>query len=128
MSWRFGATREYASIKTLVVHAIPAEGSVELVCEGPECVLDHQRLAPVGDHMRCDKRKCVFGPMKHGLKALDLSPLFAHRHLRVGSRILVSIVKPGSIGKEFEFAVRVSRPPRVTITCLAPGAHRAKAC
>ena len=53
-----------------------------------------------------------------------ITPGFENRHLGVGARITVAIMKPSWVGKYYAFTIEPRRGPRVQIACLAPGASR----
>jgi virginiamycin B lyase len=125
MTWTFGWSRKFTIVESLVAHGVPAGGHVEVVCHGHGCPFPRHRSATVARHQSCHGRGCKpKAKSKHPTRSspeVSLTGLFKGRHLGVGARISVSVVKPGWIGKSFVFTVRASRTPHVQIACLAPG-------
>jgi virginiamycin B lyase len=121
MTWKFGWVRTYTVVESLVVRGIPAGAVVDVACIGHGCTLAHWRSGKAVRRARCRRRTCrAANPViSHGVLSLD--GLFGGRHLKVGARVVVSVLKPGSIGKSFTFTIRANRPPRVQITCLGAG-------
>jgi streptogramin lyase len=122
MTWNFGWSRTYTFVESLVVHDLPANGSIEVACHGRGCPLSRWRSATMASHRPCHGRNCSAKPQPAPPRgSANLTGLFKGRHLRVGARISVSVTKAGWSGKSFLFTVRTNRSPRVQIECLAPG-------
>jgi streptogramin lyase len=121
MTWNFGWARTYTVVDSLVVHGVPVAGLVEVTCHGGGCAFARWRSNAVAPRSACKHRRCgKVGPrLTRG--EVDLAGLFEDRHLKVGARVIVTISKPGWIGKSFVFTVRADKPPRVQITCLGSG-------
>jgi hypothetical protein len=119
MSWEFGWTRKYTLVRSLVVHALPAGGSVEVTCRGGGCPFADRHA---GSHQAsCHKHhKCT----KRSNSDVDLTALFKNRRLHVGTHISVNVVKAGWVGKAFLFTTRANRTPREQTNCLAPGSSK----
>jgi hypothetical protein len=64
-------------------------------------------------------RRCRSAEPKLG--NVDLSSFVHHKHLKVGVQILVAMVEPGWIGKEYVFTIVKSNQPSNRILALAPG-------
>ncbi|HXB63735.1 MAG TPA: hypothetical protein VNV42_02555 [Solirubrobacteraceae bacterium] len=128
MTWTFGWTRKYTVVQSLIVHAVPKGGRVEVVCEGHGCPLGHYRSATVArhrSHKTCrPHKKCKAAKPRPQGPEVNLTPLFKHSHLRTGDTISVSIVKTGWVGKSFVFTTRSDKTPSVRVSCLAPGSHQ----
>jgi hypothetical protein len=122
MTWRFAWSRRYTIVRSLTVHAVPQGGHVEVSCKGRGCPFTRIHSATVASSKGCRGKKCskshVQGP------TVGLASLFNGRHLGVGARISVSIVKAGWVGKTYEFTVLANKEPRSQISCLAPGSNR----
>jgi hypothetical protein len=113
MTWRFKATHRYTTVESLTAHGLPIGGSITITCHGPGCGFRHKRIVVVGDRP-CRRRGCK--PTRPGSYLnLDLASLFKNRHLGVGARIAVAIVKQGFVGKSFIFTMSASGPPRVQV-------------
>ncbi len=130
MTWSFGWTRRYTLVESLVVHGVPKGGHVEVVCHGHGCPFSQHRSATVARHEACHGRKCK--KPKHSAPQgpeVSLAHLFKGRHLDVGARISISVVKSGWIGKSFVFTMRSNETPHFQTGCLVPGSsHTGKAC
>jgi streptogramin lyase len=122
MTWTFGWSRKYTLVELLIVHGVPKGGRVEVRCHGRGCPFSHHSSATVARHETCHGRKCKKPkhPPPQGPE-VNLTTLFKHRHLRVGARISISVVKSGWIGKSFVFTTRSDETPRVQTACLASG-------
>jgi hypothetical protein len=120
MTWSFEWSRRYTIVRSLTVHAVPKGGYVEASCKGRGCPFALSRSARVARLKRCRGKKCT---KRHALQGptVSLASLFKGRHLGVGARISVSVVKAGWVGKSFVFTVRASGPPSPRVACLAPG-------
>jgi hypothetical protein len=57
-------------------------------------------------------------------RSVALTAAFRHRHLRVGTKVTVSVVRQGWIGKNYVFTMRAGRGPQIQIGCLAPGSAK----
>jgi hypothetical protein len=123
MTWNFEWSRRYTTVDSLLVHEIPPASTVEVTCDGRGCPFrDH--LAHAASHSRCRGRKCKAPHVAAPQTEANLTPLFKSRHLGVGSRIAVHIVKAAWIGKSFVFTMRANHAPSVDIACLALGSSR----
>jgi hypothetical protein len=123
MTWNFEWSRRYTTVDSLIVNEIPPASTVEVTCSGRGCPFrDH--LAHAASHTRCRGRKCKAPHGAAPQTEANLTPLFKSRHLGVGSRIAVHIVKAAWIGKSFVFTMRANHAPSVDIACLALGSSR----
>jgi hypothetical protein len=122
MTWNFAWSRRYTVVRSLTVHGVPNGGRVEVSCTGPGCPFAHSHSATIAPRSRCARGRCQTrsrqGP------TVSLGPLFKSRYLGVGTRITVSIVKRGWVGKTFLFTVRSDRAPAFRVACLAAGSNR----
>jgi len=85
-------------------------------CHGRGCPFA-RRVALITSRWRRGKRAriCFTGA------SFVITPGFGSRHLRVGARITVEIIRPRWVGKYYSFTARSRRAPRIQISCLAPG-------
>jgi hypothetical protein len=116
MQWAFYFTPQYTAVRNLVVNGALPGVKVVVTCQGHGCPFT-KRATSLTKGKRCGgkaKRSCVPPGM------LDLTPGFNGRHLGVGARITVSIIRPGWVGKSYRFTVRARRGPRVQIGSLPP--------
>jgi virginiamycin B lyase len=122
MTWSFGWTRRYTTVRSLVVRGIPAGGVVEVTCRGRGCAFEHWRSdAHNRQPTSCKRRRCTVRSPRIVDGMANLSSLFESSHIGVHARMVVNIIKPGWIAKSFVFTIRADRPPRVQITCLGAG-------
>jgi len=120
MQWTFSFTPSYTKVLALVVNGLAAEATVSVTCHGQGCPRP-KRLATTSKAKRCEsghRNGCA------GLRTVDLTAAFRNRLLRAGTRISVTITRPGWIGKSYTFVARAGRRPLIQIACLAPGVTR----
>jgi hypothetical protein len=121
MTWGFGVARRFTIVESLTVHQLPTGARVEVTCHGLGCPFAHAHSASKprchGSHGHRCKRT-------HASSEVSLAHLFQGRHLGVGTRIEVNVVKPGWEGKAFLFTTRAGTKPRIQFACLAPGSNR----
>jgi hypothetical protein len=123
MTWTFGWARTYTIVESLIVHEIPPGGSVELTCHGRGCPFARAHAARASGHSHCAHRRCK--PRHPSSQSeVSLTRLFKGRHLGVGTRVAVHIVKSGWVGKSYLFITRANQRPHFQIACLAPGSSR----
>jgi Bacterial Ig-like domain (group 3) len=114
MQWAFYFTPKYTVVRNLVVNGLAPGGKVLVQCQGHGCPFT-TRATVLTKRKRCGhkaKRACLTPG------TLNLTPSFTGRHLRVGARITVSIVRPSWVGKSYRFTVQARRGPRVQIGSL----------
>jgi hypothetical protein len=126
MTWDFHPTLSTASVvNRLLVNAVPGPATVKLACPTKGCPIKarSQRLAKQrvcqgkGKKRTCHRVRPASG-------TIDFSSLVAGAHVKVGTLIKVSIVEPGTIGKQYIFKIRANQQPVVKITALAPGSTK----
>ena len=115
MQWTFQFTRSYTKIVSLVVNGVPIGATVVINCHGRGCPFVKQ-TTHVTKGKRCGS-KC--GSKRPG--TLDIAQRFRQRHLHVGARIVIEILRPNWIGKYYRFTIRAQHGPRILISCLSPG-------
>ena len=107
-------------VRALVVNGTSLGATVLVDCHGRGCPFA-RRAIDVADDKECSvkmRRMCS----AHG--TVLITPGFENRHLGVGARITVAIMKPSWVGKYYAFTIEAARGPRVQIGCLAPGVSR----
>jgi virginiamycin B lyase len=120
MTWSFGWTQKYTIVESLVVRGVPAGGVVQVTCRGHGCPFERWSSTTVVRHT-CKHGRCRLAAptLAHG--RASMARLFTERHLQVGARVVVDVLKAGWIGKSFVFTMRADKAPRVQITCLGSG-------
>jgi hypothetical protein len=114
MQWAFHFTPNYTLVRNLVVNGVPAGAKVVVRCQGHGCPFA-KRATLLTRGKRCGpkaKRSCITPG------TLNLTSSFGGRHLRVGARITVTIVRSSWVGKSYRFTVRARRGPLVEIGSL----------
>jgi hypothetical protein len=113
MIWMITLRPLYTVIASLSSGNAPAGAKIVVRCAGLGCLFSSQtiRVTPVrsstakGKFHRC---RLIRSPRR-----IDLTPLFAHAHLAPGTRVTVSFVKPGYVGKICPFNIRSGPQPTV---------------
>ena len=125
MQWQFYYTPGYTIVRALVVTGVSRGTTVVVKCHGRGCPFaSHTTLLPTGK--KCARRA---GSMCLTAGRFNVTLAFVGRHLKVGARITVSIVRPNWVGKNYGFIVRSRRGPTIQIGCLAPdGSSSAVGC
>jgi virginiamycin B lyase len=121
MTWNFGWARMYTIVDSLVVRGVPVGGVVEVTCHGRGCAFARWRSDVIARRTKCKRGGCKAEHPAVVRGEVNLAGLFEGRHLKVDTRVVVTISKSGWIGKAFVFTTRAGRPPRVQITCLGSG-------
>jgi hypothetical protein len=123
MTW--GAFRPGASSTVLpgmLVKSLPGGAAVRVSCTGPGCPIKTQTVSLAKQRV-CQgsghKRRCKLAVPSSG--NLDLARLVSNKRVRVGSAVVVAMIQPGSIGKEYVFRMVRDKQPSVRIRALAPG-------
>jgi hypothetical protein len=122
MTWSFAWSKRYTIVRSLIAHAVPRGAYVEVSCKGRGCPFAHDRTATVAASKDCHGKKCLEHRVLEG-PTVSLASLFKGRHLGVGARISVSMIRSGWVGKSFVFTVRTESEPASQIACLAPGSN-----
>jgi hypothetical protein len=115
-------TAKFTQVNGMSVQNVPGGAKVLLSCKGKHCpIAKHTSTVP--KHRVCKgkgkKRKCKRVEPKLG--NIDLGHFVSGKHVSVGSRIFVTIVESGWIGKRFVFTILKNRAPSRRIQTLAPG-------
>ena len=119
MTWDFGWARRYTIVESLIVHDVPAGGGVEVVCRGGGCPFARWHAESATRMRVCGKhRRCKAGRLVIFRGQASLAKLFADRHLKVGTQIVVNVLKAGWTGKSFLFTIRANKSPHTQVSCL----------
>jgi hypothetical protein len=123
MTWAaFGAGATSTVLPSMVVRSLPGGAAVRLSCTGKRCAIKRQ-TALLSKQRTCHgkgrKRRCAMVVPKTG--NLDLTRQLRGKRIPVGSTLVVAMVQPGAIGKEYVFRMLRDKPPSVKIGALAPG-------
>ncbi len=114
--WQFAFTPKYTRILGLSVQQPPVGATIVVKCHGKGCPFGTRSTA-VRPCKSTKKHKC----RSRSPASIDLAARFHRRRLRVGTGVIVQILRPGWIGKYYRFTIRSGRAPKVQISCLAPG-------
>jgi hypothetical protein len=104
MRWTFASNAKYTKVLALAVKKVQAGSTVLIVCRGKGCPYA-RKVAKVS----------------RSNSTVNLTPKFSKRQLKPGTKITVSIVRPGWMGRYYQFTVRAGKAPKVTNGCLAEG-------
>jgi hypothetical protein len=96
------------TVSTLTPTTLPHLAHVQLVCRGPGCPFAKRVLVA---HSR----------------RLPLAGQFHGARLHTGAVVSLTVTAPLSVGQVSTFTM-LRRGPRLTVSCLPPGAHRPVAC
>ena len=107
MQWTFFFTPRYTTIRVFVINGVPRGATVSMTCRGRGCPIKAR-----------NSRRRARRPT-----SMDLRSAFRHRHLKVGTRIVVKVTRPHWVGKYYRFTIRRAHAPAILIKCLAPGAR-----
>jgi Bacterial Ig-like domain (group 3) len=114
LSWTFYYAPRYTTVLGLTVADVPPGAEVRVTCIGRGC--------PLRSHSITVPRSA------RAAQTVELTPLFGGHRLKPGTVIALSVVRSGWIGRRYSFEIRPSHPPRLAITCRAPGLTRGFAC
>jgi virginiamycin B lyase len=119
VGWKFGRARRYLIIEGLRVRGIPQGGWVQVQCKGHGCPFAHKRVDPLRKTRKsCHSHHCPKA-VPVAVSELDLKGLFGAHHLKVGTRVVVDILRAGWFGKAFSLIVRENAKPLTHTDCLA---------
>ena len=106
----------------MVVKSLPGGATVRLSCTGKRCPVKTQSVSLAKErtcHGKGKKRRCRLAAPKSG--NLDLARLLHSKRVPVGSALVVAMIQPGAIGKQYVFRMVSGKQPSVKIGALAPG-------
>ena len=95
----------------LIVRDVPEGGRVELRCKGKG--------------KGCPTKKTV---VRKRIATTSFKTLFGKRRLKTGATVEVRVLAPNMIGKVAKFTMRRKKLPKVTLSCMAPGAKAPAKC
>jgi virginiamycin B lyase len=119
VKWKFARARRYLVVERMQVTDIPPGAWLEVMCNGRGCPFARTRIVP-GAHRRaaCHHARCRLA-RRPSSDHMSIQSLFDGRRLRVGTRIVVDILKAGWVGKSFAYTVRENAKPGERIACVA---------
>jgi hypothetical protein len=114
LSYTFQAFRAFTRFSRLQVRNVPRGGTVTATCafKGKRCAGKARRSYTV----------------RRAGRTVNLKRRFVGIRLPAGTRITVTVKRPGAIGAVKVLTVRSRRPPTVVDRCLPPGARRPQRC
>jgi virginiamycin B lyase len=121
VTWGFEPRRAYTVVESLIVHGLPAGGLLEVSCDGRGCPFSDRSSATAATGQRCHTHRCQGMKLTPLHGNTNLAGIFKSRHLRAGTRIVVTITKASYIGKSYLFTIRAGHAPSVQAECLKPG-------
>jgi hypothetical protein len=124
MNWDFDPTlATHTVVNSMIVKGVPGGAKVLLSCKGKgDCPIAKHTVSVPKQRVctgKGKKRRCRRVAPKVG--NVDLTSLVRHKHVKVGAQIVVAMVQPGWIGKEYVFTIVKSHQPSNRILSLAPG-------
>ena len=123
MTWGvFRAGHTATILPGMVVKSLPGGATVRLSCTGKRCPVKTQSVSLAKErtcHGKGKKRRCRLAAPKSG--NLDLARLLHNKRVPVGSALVVAMIQPGAIGKQYVFRMVSGKQPSVKIGALAPG-------
>jgi PKD repeat protein len=82
--------------------------------------------------IRCQGKGCAFTARTYRPRSVAASRLLRvrslERRLRVGTRIVITVTRAGSIGKYTRFQIRRGKPPARVDRCMLPGSGKPMRC
>ncbi len=123
MNWgEFGIGAKSTILPGMVVKSLPGGATVRISCAGKGCPIKTQTVSLSKQracHGKGKKRRCKMVVPRTG--NLDLARQLHGERVRVGSELIVAMIQPGAIGKEYVFRMVSGKQPSVKIGALAPG-------
>jgi hypothetical protein len=107
LSYKYRSSRRFTRLTSLIVRSIPAGSTVVVRCR-----------------KGCSAKKWT----RHNVKGSLSLRRFIRHSLRVGTKITVTVSKPGAITAIKTLKVRARRSPSVSTRCLPPGASKPQHC
>jgi hypothetical protein len=117
VSFLFAASRKSTRFKTLEVKNVPKGATVAVTCAGKGCPTRKVK----------GKRRALAFTKRNASSTVALKP-WVKKPLKVGTRLTISVTKPGSIGMVKGLTIRARKAPKTVTTCLPPGARKPAAC
>ena len=120
LQWKFYYTPKYTQVLFLQAFGVANASAVRFTCRGTGCPFStvQSTAAAAAGCARSVHHICSTA------SGLNLLPVFAKRHLRPGTQIVLGITRPNWIGKYYAFTIRAGQPPLIDLSCLAPGRTR----
>jgi hypothetical protein len=126
IGYTFRAGRTSTLLVALYLNGVPSGAQVHISCRGRRCPFK-ARVARVPDRKVCKgkgkHRRCTRKPPPR-VGTVSLTPFFHHHRVTAGSKLTISAVEKGAIGKVYVLTIRRSRGPGIHVSCLAPGSSK----
>jgi hypothetical protein len=123
MTWGAFRPGDAATVlPSMLVKSLPGGATVRLSCTGKGCPIKTRTVSLAKQRVctgKGKKRHCRRTVPSSG--NLDLSRLVQNKRVKAGSAVIVAMIQPGSIGKEYVFLMVRGKQPSVKIRALAPG-------
>ena len=121
LAWNFSGLSTGTQVLTMTGTGLFPGTRIAASCHGHGCRLN---MAPVviTSTTTCPRQqhRCKHKTRPH-TRSVDLTPRLRGTRFPVGSRLVITLTKPGFIGKVYTFTMRANRQPASRATCLAPG-------
>jgi len=123
INYAYDPGRKSTLFTALFLTGVPSAARVDISCHGKRCpfkahgarVPDGKACKGKGRHRRCTPKP----PLRVG--TVILTRFVRHHRLAVGTKLTISVVEPGRIGKVYVFTIRRDKAPALLVACLAPG-------
>jgi hypothetical protein len=126
LNWNFQPTAAtFTQINSLSILALPGGAKATLTCVGKGksgCPISKHTVSVPKQRIckgKGKKRKCKRQEPKSAF--VNLTRFVSGRHLRVGTKMTLTMFEPGWIGKRYVFPIVANHQPPDTITEMAPG-------
>jgi hypothetical protein len=117
LGWTLAVTHLFTDVRQLYVLDVAPGAAVTVACHGKGCPFSSRTIA-AADRSRA--ALCTGSPRGRP-RRVELTRLFAGRHLSVGTQLSVRITKPQTIGRIWQFTTRSGRDASYRTGCLPPG-------
>ena len=110
---------KYTRLSRLRITALVGGETVRVTCSGK---------APKGSSRK--KHGCPFKTRSSAAKlsSIKFDSVFKSRRLAPGTRITVTVTKPGTIGRSLTIVIRKGKAPKTTKSCVNPGSTTVGTC
>ena len=110
---------KYTRLSRLRITALVGGETVRVTCSGK---------APKGSSRK--KHGCPFKTRSSAAKlsSIKFDSVFKTRRLAPGTRITVTVTKPGTIGRSLTIVIRKGKAPKTTKSCVNPGSTTVGTC
>jgi CSLREA domain-containing protein len=110
-TWKFN--RRYTVAELLTISSLPAKPKVVVSCHGGGCPF---------------AKKTFSLKAKAKTRKLELAPKLKQAHLKPKTKLQIEITAANAVGKVLIFTIVSNDVPKLTVSCLVPGARKPSAC